>query len=612
MKKNNPIIRATIIAHAPLGLRKLSAVLLLSSLATTAAFADTVYVTGCISNCVSTTSCGSSINTDINPFWGVGVYQDIYSGYTSAKASGSGVADKPITPGSRYFSNGFSNSTPDTAVILSPSLGFPGAVYRIDHTYSSAAGNISTTILVGVTNISVCTLSTNQTDKFQSSYGVSPNSWSTIGYLTNTPGSSNPQIGLYFVGGDVNAGASERMEIDAFRFVLNQPCLTVASPSVTGPLATNSPYVTVTGVATNATKVTVYQDSGSGMTSIGTTNLASPGATVVVHVAGLVAGAQVGATQTIGVQESCVPTAGTLVGAGPNSSLGIALSIRGNPNLTGPVWTIGGGTNSNVYFLGASAIGSGAVPADPMIVYPSNTWQTITLQRGPDSLNPINPTVLWNNGNGGTDDLEGDYGALDGIAFVCNGDPGYYDIYIDDIANGTNGVLENFEGDTQGTTFGFSQPSFSGTTSSSLLGTPNSSTISGNAATSGTNSTRVQWQFVSGSMNQWLRLVHSGNSGLANPQVNLNEPISFKLLLLGPGQALPALPPAPVHITGIHSTSLTYTNGGGAQFVLLKSANVTNSLSGWTRTATNTATPGTFAIPAVGTGSPVFYSIKSE
>src|ERR1035441_1279207 len=109
----------------------------------------------------------------------------------------------------------------------------------------------------------------------------------------------------------------------------------------------------------------------------------------------------------------------------------------------------------------------------------SNNWQTITLQRGPDSLNPINPTVLWNNGNAATADLEGDYGALDGIAFVCNGDPGYYDIYIDDIANGTNGVLENFEGDTQGTTFGFSQPSFSGTTSGFLQGAPNSSVISG-------------------------------------------------------------------------------------------------------------------------------------
>ena len=596
-------------------MRNVAAAVLLAAFGSTSAFADIVYVTGCISNCVSTTVCGSGINTDVNPVLGVGVYQDAYSGYTSAKASGSGVADKPTTPGSRYFSNLFSNTVPDgvQCVILSPSLAITGAVYRIDHTYSSTAGNCSSNIVVGLTNISGCTLSATNTDKFQTQYGNSPNSWSTIGYLTNNSDSSNPQIGLYFVGGMVNAGASQRMEIDTFRFTLNQPCLTVASPSVTGPLATNLSNVTVTGVSNNATKVTVYQNSGSGMTSIGSTNLTSPGTTVVVHVAGLVAGAQVGATQTIGGQESCVPAAGTLVGIGPNSSLRVALSIRGNPNLTGPVWTIGGGTNSNVYFLGASAILSGgAAPDDAMVVYPSNNWQTITLQRGPDSLNPINPTVLWNNGNSGTADLEGDYGALDGIAFACNGDPGYYDIYIDDLANGTNGVLENFEGDTLGTTIGFSQPSFSGTTAGFLLTAPNSAAISTSAATSGTNSTRVQWQFISTATNQWLRLVHSGNSGVANPQVNLNEPISFKLLLLRPGDSLPALPPAPVHITGIANTSLSYSNGGGSQFVLLKSASVNAPLSFWTRVLTNTATPGSFTIPAVGTGAPVFYSIKSE
>jgi hypothetical protein len=122
----------------------------------------------------------------------------------------------------------------------------------------------------------------------------------------------------------------------------------------------------------------------------------------------------------------------------------------------------------------------------------------------------------------------------------------------------------------------------------------------------------VQWQFISTATNQWLRLVHSGNSGVANPQVNLNEPISFKLLLLRPGDSLPALPPAPVHITGIANTSLSYSNGGGSQFVLLKSASITASLSSWTRMATNTATPGSFTIPAVGTAAPAFYRVKSE
>jgi hypothetical protein len=521
---------------------KIAAVVLMVAFGSISAFADVVYVTGCVSNCASTTICGQGLNIDINPVLGVGVYQDAYSSFTSAKATGSGVADKPATPGSRYFSNSFSNTVPDgvNCIIVSPSLAVTGGVYRIDHTYSSTAGNCSSNIVVGLTNIAGCSLSTTNTDKFQSVYGNAPNSWSTIGYLTNNPDSSNPQIGLYFVGGNVNAGAQQRMEIDCFRFVLAQPCLTVAQPSVNGPLATNVAQVAVGGVLAAATNVAIWQDTGSGMVKIGSIKTNNPPVTIAVPISGLVAGARVAASQTVNGIESCPPTAGTLVGIGPNTTLRIALSIRGNPNLTGPVWTTGGGTNSNVYFLGASAILSGSAPDDAMVVYPSNTWQTITLQRGPDPLNPINPTVLWNNGNNATADLEGDYGALDGIAFTCNGDPGYFDLYIDDIANGTNGVLENFEGDTPGTTYGFSQPSFSGTTAGSLLTAPNVSVIANDVAYSGTNSTHVQWQFISGATNQWLRLVHSGNSGLANPQLNLNEPISFKLLLTPPGQ--PARP----------------------------------------------------------------------
>ena len=539
------------------------------------ALADIVYVSGCISNCVSTTSCGTGINTDVNPVLSVGVYADNgFSSYTSAKAGGTGVADKPITPGSRYFSNGFSNSTPDNCIVLSPSLLFTGAVYRIDHTYSSTAGNCSSNILMILTNISGCTLSVTNTDKFRSTYGASPNSWSTIGYVTNNPDSSNPQIGLYFGGGVVNAGSQQRVEIDCFRFVLAQPCLAVAQPTVTGPLAASIPTVIVGGVLSNATNVAIWQNTGSGMVKISSIATSSPPASVAVPTTGLVAGAFVAGSQTVGGIESCPPTAGTLVGTGPNTTLRLALSIRGNPNLTGPVWTTGGGTNSNVYFLGASAVLSGGAPDDAMVVYPSNTWQTITLQRGPDSLNPINPTVLWNNGASGTPDLEGDYGALDGIAFACNGDPGNFDFYIDDIANGTNGVLENFEGDTPGTTFGFSQPGFSGTTSGNLLGSPNSSLITTGVSYSGTNSTRVQWQFVGSALNQWVRLVHSGNSGLANPQLSLNEPISFKLLLLPPGQ-----PARPGTISYAHSGGNLILNWVGS-FPLQSATNLTTS--GWT------------------------------
>jgi hypothetical protein len=70
---------------------------------------------------------------------------------------------------------------------------------------------------------------------------------------------------------------------------------------------------------------------------------------------------------------------------------------------------------------------------------------------------------------------------------------------------------------------------------------------------------------------------------------------------------------ASVTITNISGTTLAYTGGAGAQFVLLKSPGVTAPLSSWSREHTNNVTPGSFTIPAVGTGGDtVFYSIKSE
>ncbi len=68
---------------------------------------------------------------------------------------------------------------------------------------------------------------------------------------------------------------------------------------------------------------------------------------------------------------------------------------------------------------------------------------------------------------------------------------------------------------------------------------------------------------------------------------------------------------SPTTISQIIGTTLTY-GGGGSQFVLLKSASAVAPLSSWTRVATNAVTPGSFTIPAVGTGTPVFYRIKSE
>jgi hypothetical protein len=69
---------------------------------------------------------------------------------------------------------------------------------------------------------------------------------------------------------------------------------------------------------------------------------------------------------------------------------------------------------------------------------------------------------------------------------------------------------------------------------------------------------------------------------------------------------------APVTITAISGTTISYTGGAGSRFILLKSADISAALGSWSRQATNNVTPGSFTIPAVGTGSPVFYAVKSE
>ena len=69
----------------------------------------------------------------------------------------------------------------------------------------------------------------------------------------------------------------------------------------------------------------------------------------------------------------------------------------------------------------------------------------------------------------------------------------------------------------------------------------------------------------------------------------------------------------PVTITSIADTMLTYTGGEGSSFTLLTSTSLTAPRNTWTVVASNPTTPGTFTIPAVGTGgAPVFYSIQSQ
>lgn len=445
-------------------------------------------------------------------------------GDTSAIASAPG---RPPTGGARYYSSGVDLTDTNLGVAVVPNLGTAGGVYQIHHNYSSTANNVTTNVVMSV-SCTNGTLSVAETTAFQRSFGNPANQWTFIGYITNAVDSSRPYIRFNYQSGLVNAGIGLRLLVDCWRFTLVEPCIFTPVVGVTGPLSTNSNNVVVTGVSSNATAITVYQDSGSGMVQIGQMTSDITAGNNTVTVSGLVKDGQVAATQTVAGQEGCVPASGTIVGGGANVKVRVALSMRENQALTGPVGAAGSG--SIIHHMGSFTLLPGSCPEQGVMLEPSTEWQTVTFTRDIDGVATWNGTAA----NPGT--VTGDFGGIDGIAFACEGDNGPFDIYIDDLANGTNGVFQDFEAAAAGAVdFGFRAPSFSGTTSGNLLSAPNIAQVTTAAAFSGTKSLRVRWQFSTPALNRWLRLVTAGATPVGNPQVDLNEPISFKILIGPPG-----------------------------------------------------------------------------
>lgn len=523
MKKSTSLLFQV---HSLLAPRLTLALLALTCLSS-ATFADVVYVTSQIQGCTATSVCGG-INTD-------GTYTEV--GFTLSVTGIKGSAPgRPVTPNASraYLGSAFLTDT-NAGVDIKPMLAVPGAVYQMDMNWNSSAGNSTTDVLMSVSCNAGSILSSNTTEMFRRSNGITGN-WLPLGFITNGPGISNPIISFRYASGKVTAASTQacRLLFDTFRFSLAQPCLAVAVPNVTGPLGTSTTTVTVTGVRSNATQVTIYQNAGSGMTNIGSIVTNNPPSTISVPVSGtLIRDAQVSATQVVGGQESCVQNSGTIVGGGANPSIRVALSIRYDPTMIGPVGSAGT-TGGNVYFLGASSLLSGGAPAEGAILVPSPCWQTVTFTRGDENA-PTDPSVIWNGTGPGI--LSGHYGALDGLAIASEGDPGPIDIYIDHLENGTNGVVQDWEAANNGqSAYGFSQPSFSGTTSGNILAGPNVSAVSTNYAYDGTKSDRVQFQFSDDLTNRWLRLVTANAAPVQNPQLDLTQPISFKILVLPAGQ----------------------------------------------------------------------------
>ncbi len=651
-------------------MKKILLLLCSLGLAGGAALADIVYVTARPSPCTVTANCPGP-NTD-------GTYSEQFPGLTDAGAVGT-APGHPKTTVSRCYYGSADITDPSYGVTLTPTLGVPGGVYQIHYNFNSLAGNTSTNVILSVACTSGGTLSFSETDKFQRRYGSPANQWGFLGYLTNSPGSTTPTIEFRYKSGLVNGGAQNRLLFDCWRFTLYEPCLDVPTVEVVGPLSAAVNEVVVSGVSTQATKVTAYQRVvGANWMQIGSKDTGVTGGNNTVSVSGLVKNAEVSATQTINNQEGCVPAQGILVGGGANPSLRIALTIRETTNETATAGAPGNTSSTSLNFLGATNV-SGGAPIDAPIVYPSNGWQTITFSRESETVgNPTNltaartntapigyyaqtpveiqvyafrtllpeetkiysrvagkaslttsndfegilwswaevpgaegyrvlrsyygqgffegadvtntffldandysvwiagtevtpsyvqrgPSVQWNPAIAKTNDLAGLWGTLESINFVIDSldDTGPFDIYIDNISNGTN-VFQTFEAAPAGQTdYGFRAPGFSGTTSAHILSAPNASVVNNGVADTGAKSLRVRWQWTNPTASRWLRLTTSGVSPASNPFVNLNEPISFRLLMLPVGAPLPPAPPAPsLSATMVETNAVLEWEGG--------------------------------------------------
>jgi hypothetical protein len=142
-------------------------------------------------------------------------------------------------------------------------------------------------------------------------------------------------------------------------------------------------------------------------------------------------------------------------------------------------------------------------------------------------------SIQWNGTVVNATNLPGTWGTLESINFVIDDltDTGPFDLYIDNLKNGET-VFQTFEEAPAGTTdYGFRAPGLSGTTSGNLLAAPNVGVVANEAADTGTKSFRVRFQWGALSVSKWVRLTTSGAAPASNPYVNLDEPISFRLLL---------------------------------------------------------------------------------
>jgi hypothetical protein len=420
---------------------------------------------------------------------------------------------------------------------VTPTLACSASAYKV-YVSKGTTGSCPTDILVRIVATSGCTLfDTNGvvvpsgivTRAFQKDASV--NVWTLVAIITNS--SATPTITFSWASGGFN-----RWYMDEVRFGGLDCCCCVPPVGITGPLAAGQTNVNVTSVTAGATNVTVYVNW---TTPIGWTNYA-PGfaaGTIAVPTLPLVKGDTITATQTRlnAAGQPCTsdqPLSGPVVGGGANPRMMITLDCVQSTSFTGPVGTPTTGSGTP-YWLKANGTVNGAFGTPPVggwEVTPGTCWQTLYYNWATD------PCWSWLAGVTLTETNR--FAALESLVIgIDNDDPdsGPYNLYLDTIMNGTN-IIADFEGFTNNTpNVNFANPNATPIPNPNFfLSAPMSTRIAQDNVFSGTNSCRVQWQFVDNQNIRWCRLLFN-QPPLVYPQLDTHQPVTVHLLVLPVGQS---------------------------------------------------------------------------
>lgn len=303
-------------------------------------------------------------------------------------------------------------------------------------------------------------------------------------------------------------------------------------PSLVSPLVQGDTTVTVKGIFSGATDVTVY----AGVTAIGSvTNPPADPNGVPVPVTSLVARDLITAKQTTPAGTSDA-SAALEVGSG-NGDLLVCIGIRdtgdtgalgtsGDPNLPG-----------SIVWIGASGLLSGAPQGLVLAVSPS--WQTFT-------FDPVaGPLLAFPDGGTGT--ILNTRGQLEHVAVAVKSDAanrssGPYALYVDDVVNvgadtgGADFLITNFDSYTPPAQVLFRDPAYSGSTSTNMVYPPDASESSAEQSFSAPNSEKLTWFFKDSTAGRWARITTAAAANLPRPIIDLTKPIQLKLLLPSPIQ----------------------------------------------------------------------------